>query len=68
MEGGPKEPPNIGRQGITSTHSHDGQEGAGLRASLSKELPQKDSRLREAHTPNTAKKEVCGDDALWWKQ
>ncbi len=64
--GGPEEPLTLCKRGITSIHAHDCQEGGGLRASLSKELPKEDSRLREARTPNTAKKD--GDDALWWTQ
>ena len=37
---GPKEPLKLCKRGITSIHAHDCQEGGGLRASLSKELPQ----------------------------
>ncbi len=40
--GGPKEPLKLCKRGITSIHAHDCQEGGGLRASLSKELPQED--------------------------
>ena len=40
--GGPKEPFKLYTRGITSIHAHDCREGGGLRASLSKELPQPD--------------------------
>ena len=36
------EPLKLCKRGITSSHAHDCQEGGGLRASLSKELPQED--------------------------
>ena len=40
--GGPKEPLKLCKRGITSIHAHNCQDRGGLRASLSKELPQED--------------------------
>ena len=83
--GGPNEPLKlcmyVCKRGVTSIHAHDCQEGRGLHAFLSKELPQEHvafigfaaggwvDMLRWTGVcvkPAPPTQQDYGDDALWW--